>query len=352
VAPGESLVVAFPTGVFPSGYATVSGTSFSAPHASGALALLRSAVPLATPAELEQALLGTSTDLGPLGADNSYGRGMINLPAAYARLTAQPFLAVYDPAAPENDDRLDFGSITPGTVRELDFVLKNAGAADLVINNISSSSTTALPLVANTCPATLLPGAQCTLTVRFAPTAFTSSVAQINITSNDPRQPQRTLAVAGIGNSLPPPAQLLTPANNANFLVSPVTFSWHQPVDPDGDALTQTLLIDTDPHFDPPARTIFAAAGRTPAGVLVATIGLFLWPRSGQRRRQLLIAGGLVLLGLLVACGGGGGGTTIAPTNSIAVNNLAAATTHYWKVRSVDTHGGVSESEVRSFTTR
>lgn len=351
VAPGESIAVAFPVSIFPSGYATVSGTSFSAPHVSGALALLRSAVPLAAPADVERALLGTSADLGPPGADNDNGRGMVDLPAAYARLTGQPYLSVYDPAAPENDDHLDFGSITPGTVKDLDFVLRNVGAADLLINNISG--TTALPLVANTCPPALLPGAQCTLTVRFAPTAFVTSSGQVVVSSNDPHLPQRSLTVTGTGNGLPLPAQLLAPANNATGLVSPVTFSWVQGADPDGDAVTQTLLIDTSPHF-PDARAVFVFAGKT-SGLLIAATGFFLWPFPG-RRRQLLFVGVLVLLGLMAACGGddggGDGGTPIVPTDSVVVNNLAPSTTYYWKVRTGDIHGGISESEVRSFTTR
>lgn len=358
VAPGELLEVAFPRSIFPGGYAAVSGTSFTAPHVSGALALLRSAVPPVAGESaadyrlrLEQALLATTADLGPLGADNSYGRGLVDLAAAYDRLTAQPHLAVYDPAAPENDGRLDFGSVPPGTVEELAFVLKNSGAANLVLNNISSSSDTGLALIANTCPAALLPGAQCTLTLRFAPTGFVRSTGEMTINSNDPRQPLRVLSVSGSGNTLPPPAQLLAPANNALRVTSPVTFSWLQESDPNGDALTLTLLLDTDPHFDPSARTILVFAAAT-SGVLIASSGLLLWPCLGKRRRQWLLAGGLVLLGLMVACGGGGGGTTIAPSDTIVVTNLSPATTYYWKVRTVDSHGGASESEVWSFTTR
>jgi subtilisin family serine protease len=358
VAPGELVEVAFPQSIFPSGYATVSGTSFTAPQVSGALALLRSAVlPLVgeSPADyrlrLEEALLTSSADLGPLGADDSYGRGLVNLAAAFARLTTQSYLSIYDPSAPENDDHLDFGSVTPGTVKELAFVLKNSGGAALLISNISSS-TTALTLVANNCPSTLLPDAQCTLTVRFAPTAFTTSAGQISVASNEPLRPQRTLTLTGIGNTLPPPAQLLAPADNASNVASPVTFSWIQRVDPDGDALTQTLLIDTDPHFDPAARTIIAFAAGT-SGAMLAITGLFFWPRAGKGRRSWLLAGILLMLGLMVACGGGGGGgTALVPTNRIVVNNLAPVTTHFWKVRTVDSHGGASESEVRSFTTR
>ncbi|PKN13263.1 MAG: hypothetical protein CVU69_02895 [Deltaproteobacteria bacterium HGW-Deltaproteobacteria-4] len=357
VAPGELVTVAYPRNVFPFGYASVSGTSFTAPHVSGALALLRSVIPPlagesidAYRLRLELGLLTTTADLGPLGADNSYGRGLVDLPAAYARLTSQPHLSVFDPIAPENDDQLDFGPVTPGAVKELAFVLKNSGTANLFINISSSLPAPELTLLANSCPADLLPGAQCTLTVRFAPTDFVNSSGQIVINSNDGRLPLRPLTVTGIGNGLPPAARLLAPFNNAVFVTSPVTFSWVQGEDFDGDVLNMTLLIDTDPHFNPPVRTIFVSAVGT-FGVLIASLGFFLWPRSNKRRPYLLIAGVLLMLWLMVACGGGGG-TTIVATDSIVVNNLSPATTYFWKVQTVDSHGGISESEVWSFTTR
>lgn len=359
VAPGESVTVAYPLNVFPSGYGTASGTSFTAPHVSGALALLRSVIPplAGESAEdyrlrLEMGLLTTAADLGAPGADNSYGRGLVDLPAAYARLTAQQYLLIYDPIAPENDDLLDFGPVTPGTVRELSFVLKNTGVGNLVISDISSTLPAPLTLLANTCVTTLPSGAQCNLTVRFAPVDFVSSMGQITIVSNEPLRPSRILTVTGIGNSLPPPAQLIAPENNAVFVPLPVTFSWAQGDDHDGDALNMTLLIDTDPHFAPPARTILVSALGT-SGVMIATLGLFAWPRSGRWRWQALMVGVLATLWLMVACGGGGdGGTTIVATDSIAVSNLAVDTTYYWKVQTSDNHGGVSESEVRSFRTR
>ncbi|MDZ4185531.1 MAG: S8 family serine peptidase [Desulfuromonadales bacterium] len=360
VAPGESVRVAYPLSPFTSGYGTASGTSFTAPHVSGALALLRSAIPpLADESvqdyrlRLEMGLLTTTADLGPPGADNSYGRGLVDLPAAYARLTAQQYLLVFDPTAPEYDDLLSFGPVTPGTVKELSFVLKNTGVGNLVISDISSTlPSPELTLIANTCVTTLPPGAQCNLTVRFAPIGFVSLTGEITIVSNEALRPTRTLTVTGIGNSLPPPAQLLAPENNAVFVTSPVTFSWAQGEDLDGDALNMTLLIDTDPHFDPPARTILVSALGT-SGVMIATLG-FVWPRSSRRRLQILIVGTLAMLWLMVACGGegGGGGTTVVATDSIVVGNLAPATTYYWKVQTRDNHGGVSESEVRSFRTR
>jgi subtilisin family serine protease len=361
VAPGESIMVAYPRSKFPFGYASVSGTSFTAPHVSGALALLRSVIPPLVGESiddyrlrLELGLLTTTADLGPLGADNSYGRGLVDLPAAYARLTAQQYLSVYDPTAPENDDRIEFGPITPGTFKDLAFVLKNSGGATLGINNISDSTLPApeLTLIGNNCPANLLPGAQCTLTVRFAPTGFVSYSGSIIVSSNDAQQPQRTLTVTGFGNSLPPPARLLAPANTpAVALTLPVTLSWAQGDDPDGDALTMTLFVDR--HADFSAPLIFPNLLSAVTGIIPAAVGIFLFGSLCNRRRLLLAGVLLTVLSIVFACGGGGGeGTTIVPTNSITTSNLSPATTYYWKVRTVDSYGGASESAVWSFTTR
>ena len=65
-----------------SGYLSVSGTSFAAPHAAGAIALLRQAHPDASVGALEQALMASATDIGPAGADNTSGHGLLNLPVA------------------------------------------------------------------------------------------------------------------------------------------------------------------------------------------------------------------------------------------------------------------------------
>lgn len=88
VAPGLNVRVADLTfgGLFPNSYTTVSGTSFSAPHVSGSMALLRSAFPGLTVDEMNQALEETAFDLGQFGADNDYGNGLIDLAAAYNQL--------------------------------------------------------------------------------------------------------------------------------------------------------------------------------------------------------------------------------------------------------------------------
>jgi subtilisin family serine protease len=79
VAPGESVRTTW----VDSQYATVSGTSLSAPHVSGAIALLKQAFPRKTGTELKMLLLESARDLGEEGEDNTYGAGCIDIYAAY-----------------------------------------------------------------------------------------------------------------------------------------------------------------------------------------------------------------------------------------------------------------------------
>jgi subtilisin family serine protease len=68
-------------------YAVVSGTSYAAPHAAGALALLAGAFPQAGVGQLETALTASARDLGVAGEDNSYGYGLADVHAAYQLLS-------------------------------------------------------------------------------------------------------------------------------------------------------------------------------------------------------------------------------------------------------------------------
>jgi len=69
-------------------YGLKSGTSMAAPHVSGAVLLLKEAFPEASGRQILNALYQSATDLGNPGEDNTYGMGLINLPAAYAFLAA------------------------------------------------------------------------------------------------------------------------------------------------------------------------------------------------------------------------------------------------------------------------
>ncbi len=58
------------------------GTSFAVPHVTGAAALLKSAWPILTSSDISEILLTTATDLGLVGVDEVYGRGLLNVAEA------------------------------------------------------------------------------------------------------------------------------------------------------------------------------------------------------------------------------------------------------------------------------
>lgn len=81
------------------GYKLLSGTSMAGPHVAGAVLLLREAFPDITSRELKNALYQSAIDLGDEGEDNDYGRGLIDVYAAYEFLSE-----TYTPTPPlEND---------------------------------------------------------------------------------------------------------------------------------------------------------------------------------------------------------------------------------------------------------
>ena len=98
VAPGVNIRAADLFGL----YTSVYGTSFSAPHASGSLALLLSAFPNLTVAQQEAALTATAVDLGTTGADNNYGAGRINVLAAYNSIANGNVATATPTTAPTN----------------------------------------------------------------------------------------------------------------------------------------------------------------------------------------------------------------------------------------------------------
>lgn len=84
-APGAPVRSAYRNG----GYAYLGGTSMASPHVAGAIALLKEAFPLLDGEQLKLALYYSAVDLGAPGEDNVYGRGIIDVKAAYDYLVAQ-----------------------------------------------------------------------------------------------------------------------------------------------------------------------------------------------------------------------------------------------------------------------
>ncbi len=78
-APGTNVRSSIMNG----GYDYYTGTSMASPHVAGAIALLRQAFPTLTGKQIKLALYNTAKDLGAVGEDNNYGKGLIDCYAAF-----------------------------------------------------------------------------------------------------------------------------------------------------------------------------------------------------------------------------------------------------------------------------
>lgn len=218
VAPGVSIKSADRTlnGTNPDPYSFYDGTSFSAPHVSGLIALLlgQNGAPATQLADLETALEKGADDLGPLGPDQTFGHGLINGLASFRRLQGQPHLAVHDPRPPEHDHQLDFGSLPVGAELTRSVTLRNSGGGLLVFASHNwAGLSPALTVTEDHCSGqSLISDQTCGITVRFAPTSPTAFSASLNLSSNDPDFPVVAVSLTGSGNnSSTPPTLLVDP---------------------------------------------------------------------------------------------------------------------------------------------
>jgi len=119
VAPGSGIYSSIPSETHDT-YGYMTGTSMAAPHASGAVAILRQKNPAATVDEIKEALLVSAYDLGDAGKDNDYGWGMIDMVAAlnYISAISSPSLEI---------SYLTYPEISPGDAVNLDISLFNSG---------------------------------------------------------------------------------------------------------------------------------------------------------------------------------------------------------------------------------
>lgn len=350
VAPGNEIWTAMPS----SGYGSVAGTSYSAPHVSGVMALLMQAYPVATVAEIEAAITDSAVDLGPAGPDPDYGYGQIQAMNAWRYLAGDPLLALHDPSAPHDDHHLDFGNITPQTSLVRVLTLRNAGSSNLDLSASDFSGLTSeISLDSDACSnTTLLPGASCGIGLSFAPATFNNYTASFILQSNDPVDPAITVTLSGAGNTPPPAASLLYPRDGEFDMLRPVTFGWSQAADTDGDDVSTALLISLSPDFSQSTPILVTSLGLASSTVLFAGCGLFSVAVLLRRSRRPFLRTVLVVVAvaLLLSCGGGGGGgnAIVSYTHS----GLNPFTTYYWKVQSTDARGAVTESVVWSFATR
>jgi subtilisin family serine protease len=130
VAPGSNVRSAWGT----NSYNSISGTSMSAPHVSGAVLLLKEAFPDLTGETLLWALYETAIDYGVEGEDNIFGKGLIDVRAAFDYLAEQ-----YTPSDP-NMVSYDFSIDLSAETEALRFICSDFIQPELKITNLGQNT--------------------------------------------------------------------------------------------------------------------------------------------------------------------------------------------------------------------
>ena len=93
-APGDGILSTYPGGT----YALMSGTSMATPYVSAVAAVIRSAEPGLSPAQVVQVLVASAVDLEARGRDDATGAGLVDPSAALCRLGHCPAAATPSPS--------------------------------------------------------------------------------------------------------------------------------------------------------------------------------------------------------------------------------------------------------------
>ena len=120
------------------GYTTMSGTSMATPHLAGVAALILSANPYLSVAQMDSIIEVTSLDLGSSGKDNSYGAGRVD--AYEAVVAALSLTSIEDTQEAVVGAGLSISSISPNPVgRFASFSVYSSlsGAADISVFDVS-----------------------------------------------------------------------------------------------------------------------------------------------------------------------------------------------------------------------
>lgn len=275
VAPGVNVVTSdLSFGGLPL-YMNVAGTSFAAPHASGAMALLAGAFPNATVAQLEEALRGSAAPVGVGGTDNSYGHGVVDVLAAYQALGGNGNSAPQITSTPTT-------TATQGQAWSYDVQATDPQG------DVLAYALTQYPAGMTIDSASGL--------INWTPAAGQGPSQAVTVRVSDPGglQATQTFTLSVLTINRPPVAQadsFMRPASGSLVVGAPGVLANDQ--DPDGDALTVrlvakpskgtlTLAADGSFSFKPPSgkqsALSFTYQAADPAGTLSAVTTVTLAP--------------------------------------------------------------------------
>ncbi len=137
-----------------------------------------------------------------------------------------PDIAIADSAEPGDDLTIPFGEQLITSSKDQTLTVTNNGVGNLTLGALASADPLAAPfsILNNTCTTglVLIPGATCTLTVRFAPSSGGTFNDHFDIPSDDPDENPAIVIVSGTGVS-PVYAYIMSQGTSANNYTGAVT---------------------------------------------------------------------------------------------------------------------------------
>ena len=161
-------------------------------------------------------------------------------------------------------------------------------------------------------------------------------------------------------NNAPPIPGLVSPLDgSADIDGSSVEFKWNSVEDIDGDSVTYSFYLCDNAGFigcEIEQLQLANVGLYMSAGLGSLVLASFMAPYS--RRKKYSLSGVFAIALLMVSCGGGSSDKNPPAENlgpqamTYTATNLQSATQYYWKVVVDDGRGGVSVTDVVSFTTQ
>ncbi|MEH6610684.1 MAG: choice-of-anchor D domain-containing protein [Halioglobus sp.] len=173
---------------------------------------------------------GASTDSFDIPSDDADENPVTISVSGTGISAAAPEITVTDSVNPFNDLQVPFGEITEMTSSDQTVTVTNDGTAILDIGPIGSLLAP-FGFLNDTCSnQSLLPAANCSLTVRFTPPSTGASNDSFAIPSNDDDENPVMVIVSGTGTATPPPDSNGDGISDADAIALGL-----DPNDPDGD---------------------------------------------------------------------------------------------------------------------
>lgn len=257
VAPGVSVRSCNTSG----SYRSMSGTSMATPHVAGTVALLRQYNPEATVNQIKQALIEGAIDLGPVGEDNNYGHGMLNIVNSLRHMPppSHPFVYLRSISLNGRDDSL----AQPGSTIDLVINIENIGGdgnitirlvnvppgidqitGEFTLTNVGHLDTISNSIIRIRLDDNLIPGTPISLTIEFASEAFSQRYYYTIVVDGSADPAVATMATENIQLSFSNFGQFGLGPNSVNPQSGAVGFRY--PADGNDIMKEASLLIAAD----------------------------------------------------------------------------------------------------------